>query len=280
MKIFKELGTPYRVSACIIVLMVLCAVFAPLAAPYDPTLVNTDEILQPPSVIHWLGTDALGRDILSRTIYGARTSVAFAVTAAFCTMAVGLVLGMVSGYFGGAMDRAIQCLVCIFQGLPGMSLMIAIAAILPENNFRILIALTLTSWTGFSRIVRSEVIRIRSETYMEGIRSLGGGDFYILRRYVFPNVLPVVVVLLMLRIGTSLLSASALSYLGLGVVPPAADWGIMISDARTYFRTYPMMIVAPGFCITLFCLSINLMGDGLRKVWQRKGSAGGKERFQ
>ena len=279
MKLFRELHGPYRAAEVIILLLLFCAVFAPLISPYDPILVNTDEILEPASLTHWLGTDALGRDILSRTIYGARTSVAFAVTSALCTMVVGLLLGMAGGYFGGFVDKAIQCLVCIFQGLPGMSLMIAIAAILPENNFRILIALTLTSWTGFSRIVRSEVIRIRGETYMEGIRSLGGGHFYILRRYVFPHVLPVVVVLLTLRIGTSLLSASALSYLGLGVAPPVADWGVMISDARTYFRSYPLMILAPGMGITLFCLAINLLGDGLRDHWKKRERTNGREGF-
>lgn len=187
-------------------------------------------------------------------------------------MALGLSLGMVSGYFGGLADKSVQCLVALFQGLLGTSLMIAIAAILPENDFRIIIALTLTSWTGFSRIVRNEVLRIKGETYMEGIRSIGAGHWYILRKYVFPNLLPVLIVLFTLRTGTSLLSASALSYLGLGVSPPTADWGVMISDARTYFRSYPVMILAPGMGITLFCLSINLLGDALRDNLQIRKS--------
>lgn len=246
-----------------------CAILAPWLAPFDPTEVRTDEILEYSSSRHWLGTDALGRDILSRLIYGARTSVAFAVTAAICTMAVGLVLGMMGGYFGGWVDKVIQCLVCLFQGLPGMSLMIAIAAVLPENDGRLIIAITVTSWTGFSRIVRSEVLHIRQENYMIGIRNLGASHFYILRKYVLPNVFPLVVVLLTLRIGTSLLSASALSYLGLGVAPPVADWGVMVSDARTYFRSYPLMILAPGLAITLLCMGINLIGDCLRE-WMEK----------
>lgn len=264
----KSIRIIYLMAAVVVLLIVLCALFAPWIAPYDPTLVSMDEILEGCSRIHWFGTDALGRDILSRTIYGARSSVAFAVVAAICTMIVGLALGMVSGYFGGKTDKLIQCLVCLFQGLPGMSFMIVIAAILPENNARIIVALTLTSWTGFSRIVRSEVIRIRSETYVEGIKSLGGGNLYILKKYILPNVLPVVIVLLTLRIGTSLLSASALSYLGLGVSPPTADWGVMISDARPYFRSYPLMILAPGIGITLFCLSINLIGDAFQDYWR------------
>lgn len=247
------------------------AVLAPWMAPYDPNAVVPSEILQHPSAVHWLGTDALGRDLLSRMIWGARTSVAFAAAAACCTMAVGLVLGMAGGYFGGLLDRAIQCLVVLLQGLPGMSLMIAIAAILPENDARLIIAVTVTSWTGFSRIVRSEVIHIRHENYIASARSLGASHWYILRQYVLPNVLSLVVVLLTLRIGTSLLSASALSYLGLGAAPPVSDWGVMVSDGRTYFRSYPMMIVAPGLGITLFCMGINLMGDWLRDRMDRHG---------
>lgn len=265
----KELHWIYGTALFLAMGIVFLALFAPWIAPYDPTAVSTEEILEGMSSSHWLGTDALGRDILSRTIYGARTSVAFAFVAAFCTMVLGLMLGILSGYFGGWVDRGIQCLVAVFQGLPGMSLMIAVAAILPENNFRLIVALTLTSWAGFSRIVRSEVIRIRGELYMESIKSLGASHGYIVRKYVLPNVLPVVIVLLTLRIGTSLLSASALSYLGLGVSPPTADWGVMISDARTYFRSYPLMMIAPGTGITLFCLSINLLGDAMRERIRR-----------
>ena len=253
----------YKLALLTVILIVLCADFAPWIAPFDPYQVAADEILQHGSAKHWLGTDALGRDLLSRVIYGARTSVAFAVAVALCTMLVGVTLGIAGGYFGGMTDRIIQCMVSMIQGLPGMSMMIAIAAVLPENDFRLIIAVTLTSWAGFSRIVRSEVIRLKGETYIEGIKSLGAGNWYILKNYIFPNIFSVIAVLLTLRIGTSLLSASALSYLGLGVSPPAADWGVMISDARTYFRSYPVMLLAPGLGITLFSLGINLTGDAL-----------------
>lgn len=267
----------YKLAIIVVLSIILCAVLAPWIAPYDPYQVSIDEILQHCSAKHWLGTDALGRDLLSRVIYGARTSVAFAVAVALCTMLVGVSLGIAGGYFGGITDRVIQCLVSMIQGLPGMSMMIAIAAVLPENDFRLIIAVTLTSWAGFSRIVRSEVIRIKGETYVEGIKSLGAGNWYILKEYVFPNVLPVIAVLLTLRIGTSLLSASALSYLGLGVSPPTADWGVMISDARTYFRSYPVMILAPGIGITLFSLGINLTGDALCELLSIKKGPEQKE---
>lgn len=278
MKLFRNCHGLYWAAWVILLLIVGGAVFAPWIAPYDPMQVVPEDILAYSSQEHWLGTDALGRDILSRMIYGARTSVAFAAAAAFCTMILGLFLGIVGGYFGGFLDKSIQCLVALFQGLPGMSLMIAIAAVLPESDMRLIIAVTVTSWTGFSRIVRSEVLRIRSEPYIQGVKSLGAGNFYILSRYIFPNVLPVVIVLLTLRIGSSLLSASALSYLGLGVSPPTADWGVMISDARTYFRSYPLMILAPGLGITLFCMSINLIGDWLRDVLAIGNDAERRER--
>lgn len=274
---WRDLSVFYRAAILVVIGMILMAFLAPWIAPYDPDLVSVDEILQPVTRRHLLGTDALGRDILSRLVFGARTSVSFALAAACCTMAVGMTMGILSGYFRGWPDKFIQCLVNLIQGLPGMSLMVAIAAILPESNARLIIAVTLTSWAGFSRVVRSEVIRICSQEYMEAVKSLGAGDRYILRKYVFSNAIPVLVVLLTLRIGTSLLSASALSYLGLGVSPPAADWGVMISDARTYFRSYPLMILAPGFGITLFCLAINLTGDALCEWLSIKKTITGRE---
>ncbi len=270
MKNFTQLSMRYKLAAAFIVCIIAAAIFAPWLAPYDPVAVSTEEILQPPSVEHWLGTDALGRDILSRLIFGAGTSVAFAVAAACCTMFVGVAMGMLGGYYGGNTDKFIQVLVNLCQGLPGMSLMIVIAAVMPENDLRLVIAVTVTSWAGFSRIVRSEVIRISHQQYIESARSIGAGSFYILRRHVFPNAVPVLIVLLNLKIGTSLLSASALSYLGLGVSPPVADWGVMISDARVYFRRYPLMILAPGICITSFCMAINLVGDGLSEMLSLK----------
>ena len=166
MKVFRSVHPLYLLAFAIVLGTIFCAVMAPWISPYNPTEVNTEEILEWSSYKHWLGTDALGRDFLSRMIYGARTSVVFATVAACCTMLVGLILGMIGGYYGGRIDQGIQALVTLFQGLPGMSFMIAIAAVLPENDARLIIAVTITSWTGFSRIVRSEVIHLRNETIL------------------------------------------------------------------------------------------------------------------
>jgi len=254
----------YRLAAVILLLLVASAVLAPVIAPYDPNRVMPDETLQPCSIRHWLGTDSLGRDVLSRLLYGAQVSIGFAVLAALCTTLLGVSLGIIGGYFGGVTDLLLQLLVNIFQGLPGMSLMIAIAGSLGPGSASLLLAVTLTSWAGFSRIVRGEVLKIKEESYIEGIRSLGGSDAYILRRYILPNLFNSLIILFTIRVGTVVLSVASLSFLGLGMQPPQADWGVMIQDAKVYFRSYPQLLIAPGLCILALCGSIQLVGDALR----------------
>ena len=263
----KKLPVIYKIAAFILVLMLSGAIFAPVIAPYDPNQVLPDETLQSCSGAHLLGTDALGRDVFSRILYGARVSIRFAVAAALCTMFFGVTLGMISGYFGGTIDTIIQLLVNIFQGLPGMSMMIAIAGVMGPSTASLLLAVTLTSWSGFSRIVRGEVLKIREENYIEGVRSLGASDFYTLLHYILPNIFNSLIILFTVRIGTVVLSIASLSFLGLGMQPPEADWGVMINDAKIYFRSYPNLLLAPGLCILALCASINLIGDALRDLF-------------
>lgn len=267
MTAIRQLPFLYTIAAFVLVLLVSCAVFAPVIAPYDPNQVLPEETLQPCSAAHLLGTDALGRDVFSRILYGARVSISFAVAAALCTMLLGVTLGMISGYFGRNVDTLIQLLVSIFQGLPGMSLMIAIAGILGPSTSSLLLAVTLTSWPGFSRIVRGEVLKIREENYIEGARSMGGSDWYIILHHILPNLFSSLIVLFTLRIGTVVLSVASLSFLGLGMQPPQADWGVMINDAKVYFRSYPNLLWAPALCILALCASINLIGDALRDLF-------------
>lgn len=263
----QQLPVLYKISACVLALIVGCAVFAPLLVPYDPNRVSPDETLQSCSAVHLLGTDALGRDVFSRILYGARVSISFAVVAALCTMLLGVSLGVAGGYFGGTADHLIQLLVNIFQGLPGMSMMIAIAGVMGPSTSSLLLAVTLTSWPGFSRIVRGEVLRIREENYIEGVRSLGGSDVYIILHYVLPNLFNSLIILFTVRIGGIVLSVASLSFLGLGMQPPQADWGVMINDAKVYFRSYPNLLLAPGLCILALCASIHLTGDALRDLF-------------
>ena len=249
----------------ILLAIVLMTIFAPWLAPYDPLQIDMTNRLADPSPAHPLGTDALGRDVLSRVIYGGRASLLLAVAATCCSMAVGLAVGVAAGYCGGAVDVVITGISNVFQGLPGMVLMIALVGVLEPGTQSILLALVLTSWVGFSRLVRGEVLKVKGELYIEGMRCLGAGHLRIVLRHVLPNIRTNIIILFTTRVGRVVLSVAGLSYLGLGIQPPTPDWGEMVSgSARRYFRTAPHLLWAPGICIILLTLSINLLGDLLR----------------
>lgn len=249
----------------ILLAIVLMTIFAPWLAPYDPLQIDMTNRMADPSPAHPLGTDALGRDVLSRVIYGGRASLLLAVAATCCSMAVGLAVGVAAGYCGGAVDVVITGISNVFQGLPGMVLMIALVGVLEPGTQSILLALVLTSWVGFSRLVRGEVLKVKGELYIEGMRCLGAGHLRIVLRHVLPNIRTNIIILFTTRVGRVVLSVAGLSYLGMGIQPPTPDWGEMISgSARRYFRTAPHLLWAPGLCIILLTLSINLLGDLLR----------------
>ena len=252
-------------SALLLGAILLASLLAPWIAPWDPTAIDMAAALEGPSAAHPLGTDALGRDMLSRALWGGRSSILLALAATLLSMAFGLVMGVVGGYFGGAADGVITVLANIFQGIPGTCLMIAVAGVLGPGVPNLLLALFLTSWAGFSRIVRTETLRIREESYVEMLRALGAGPWRILCRHVVPNLLPNLVVLFTARVGRWILSIASLSYLGLGIRPPTPDWSVMINDARLDYRSAPHLILVPGLCIFLLLLSINLLGDALRE---------------
>ena len=249
----------------ILLAIVLMTIFAPWLAPYDPLQIDMTNRLADPSPAHPLGTDALGRDVLSRVMYGGRASLLLAVAATCYSMAVGLAVGVAAGYCGGAVDVVITGISNVFQGLPGMVLMIALVGVLEPGTQSILLALVLTSWVGFSRLVRGEVLKVKGELYIEGMRCLGAGHLRIVLRHVLPNIRTNIIILFTTRVGRVVLSVAGLSYLGMGIQPPTPDWGEMISgSARRYFRTAPHLLWAPGLCIILLTLSINLLGDLLR----------------
>ena len=249
----------------ILLAIALMTIFAPWLAPYDPLQIDMTNRLVDPSPAHPLGTDALGRDVLSRVIYGGRASLLLAVAATCCSMAVGLAVGVAAGYCGGAVDVVITCISNVFQGLPGTILMIALVGVMERGAQSIILALVITSWVGFSRLVRGEVMKVKSEMYIEGMRCLGAGHLRIVLRHVLPNIRTNIIILFTTRVGRVVLSVAGLSYLGLGIQPPTPDWGEMVSgSARRYFRTAPHLLWAPGICIILLTLSINLLGDLLR----------------
>lgn len=260
-----EMNRLERGALAVCAAFIFVAAAAPLLMPYDPNFVDMGHVLEYPSARYLLGTDPLGRDVLSRLVSGARVSIGFAAAAAFCTMTVGLVVGTVSGYVGGRVDALIQTVVNVFQGIPSFSLMIALAGLLEPGVTSMLIAVVVTSWTGFSRVVRGEVIRIKGEPFVEGLRALGAAAGFIVGRYVLRSLLPVVIVLFTIRIGMVILSVSGLSYIGIGLQPPTSDWGLMVSEGQTYFRTYPLLLYAPGACIFILCVAVNILGEGLQR---------------
>lgn len=245
--------------------IVLMTIFAPWLAPYDPLEVNMELRLLDPCRAHPLGTDALGRDVLSPGDLRRPGLPAAGGGGHACSMAVGLVIGVAAGYCGGIVDGVITAVSNVFQGLPGMVLMIALVGVLERGTRSIILALVITSWVGFSRLVRGEVMKVKSEMYVEGMRCLGAGHLRIVLRHVLPNIRTNVILQFTTRVGRVVLSVAGLSYLGLGIEPPTPDWGEMVSGtARRYFRSAPHLLWAPGICIILLTLSINLLGDLLR----------------
>ncbi|SFI26951.1 peptide/nickel transport system permease protein [Tindallia magadiensis] len=253
-----------RLGILFLLLLILMSLTAEWIAPYDPVQVDMSNRLQPPSTEHLMGTDAMGRDILSRIIYGGRTSMILATAASSGTMIIGLFVGILGGYFGKWLDEIIQIFVKIFQSLPPLSFMLAIAGVLGPGFQSILIASLIVSWADFSRVVRAEILKIREESFIQGLRVLGAGHGYIIFRHILPSIIGPFMVLFTAQVGRTIIAIASLSYLGLGLQPPQPDWGVMIFDAKTYMRTDPHLMYFPGIFIIGFCFSVNLLGDALR----------------
>lgn len=261
--------TIFYLSLGILFFFLFVGIFAEALAPCDPNAIDMANSLAAPSKEHWLGTDHLGRDLLSRLIFGSRSSVFIAFFATGCTLLLGMTIGLISGYLGGWVDQLIQALVNIFQGIPSTAFVVAILGLLGPGINSLMIAIVVSSWAGFSRVVRNQVLEIREMHYIEGARAMGGGRLYIMRRHVLPNILLPLLVLIATRIGSTVLTVAAMSFLGLGLRAPAADWGIMINDAKLYYVKDFLVLLAPAACLTLFCLSINLIADYLRDQMDR-----------
>lgn len=249
----------------VLFIIVILSVFAPLLSKYDPIQIDMTNSLLKSCSDHLLGTDELGRDILSRIMHGGRQSILLAVIATIISMSIGLIIGMLAGFYGGKVDVLITSISNIFQGLPGMSMMIVVAAIMGPGVKSMLFAIVITSWVSFSRLVRGEVMKIKKENYIEGIMSIGASNIYIMINHILPNLLSYIIVIFASKIASTILSVASLSFLGLGLQPPTPDWGVMINDARMYFRTNPIMAIAPGMCIMAVSLSINIISDYLRE---------------
>ena len=248
----------------IVLLFVATALMAPWLSPYHPNEGDLTKRLKAPDRVHLLGTDPLGRDILSRIIHGARISLQIQIVSVAIALMIGTFLGMVGGYYGGKFDNLIMRLMDILLAFPGIFLAIAIIAVLGPGLTNLLLAAGIYSIPQFARIVRGSVLSLKEKEFVEAARAVGEKDFNILFRYLLPNSMAPIIVQTTLRMATVLLTASGLSFLGLGVQPPTPEWGAMLSNARAYLITAPYVATVPGLAIMLVVMGFNLFGDGLR----------------
>ncbi|HEW91560.1 MAG TPA: ABC transporter permease [Thermotogaceae bacterium] len=245
-------------------IVIFMAIFSPIVSPYDPYKTNPLERFKPPSMKHILGTDALGRDVFSRLVYGSRIALEIGALIVLFEGMIGISLGLISGYFGGVVDKVIMWLVDVLRSFPIVVLALAIAGILGQGVINVVIALGTVGWTSYARMVRSKVLTIKELDYIEAARSIGESNLSIILRYVFPNVLPTVIVMVYLMMPTALIASATLSFLGLGVQPPTADWGSIIAEGRMYLLKAPWISTSAGFFIMFTVLGFNFIGDGLR----------------
>jgi len=251
-------------AVIIILLNIIIAIFAPFLAPYDPYDQNLSEALQEPSAKHWLGTDSLGRDELSRVIYGTRISLQVGLIAVGIAAVLGFSAGLVAGYFGGTIDTIIMRVIDSLMAIPTMVLILAISAALGGGLQNIMIAVAIGMSPEYSRMIRSMAISIKETEYITAGRAVGAGDLRVMVRHILPNSFPPLIVLVTLSIGYAIQLEASLSFLGIGIAPPGAAWGSMVNDGYKYLITNPILSFAPGACIMLLILSINMLGDGLR----------------
>ena len=248
-------------------LMVAIAIFAPFVAPFDPFEMDLENNLQPPTADHLLGTDKLGRDVLSRVIYGSRISLVVGFIVQGIALVVGVTLGAISGNFGGVLDMIIQRMVDVVMGFPFLILAIAIVSLIGPSLTNMMIVLGGVVWVDYARMVRGVVLSLKEEEYVLAARVVGASDGRIILKHVLPGTLSVIIVQATFGIATAILAASGLSFLGMGAQPPTAEWGAMLSDAKPYLRQLPLMSIAPGVAIMLTVLSINFVGDALRDAF-------------
>mgnify|MGYP000108346879 CR=1 FL=1 len=251
----------------IVLIMVLIALFAPLLAPHDPYRSAPLRRLEAPSLEHPLGTDAMGRDMLSRLLYGARVELSIGILIILFEGTIGITMGLLAGYFGGWVDTVIMRLVDILRSFPVIILAMAIAGILGQGVYNVVIALGIVGWTTFARMVRSKILSIKESEYVEAARSIGESTPSIIIRYVLPNAVSTAIIMVCIMMPTALIASATLSFLGLGVQPPTASWGSIISAGRDYLLQAPWISTTAGLFIMFTVLGFNFIGDGLRDAF-------------
>jgi peptide/nickel transport system permease protein len=249
----------------LVVIFIIFALFAPWIAPQDPASINLPARLDPPSHTNWFGTDELGRDILSRIIYGARISMLVGSCVVASSLAVGLIIGSIAGYYGGAVDRFVNVILMnAFLSFPGILIAIAFVAFRGPGVFNLVFALSLGGWVGYARLVRGQVLAAREREFVEAARALGASDLRIIARHILPNIIQPVIVQAAIGMAGAILAEATMSFLGLGVPPPTASWGTMLNDGRAHLFDAPHLVLFPALAVMLAVLSFNFIGDALR----------------
>jgi peptide/nickel transport system permease protein len=253
------------VGMALVALFVIFALFAPLISPQDPGNINLPLRLQPPSAAHWFGTDELGRDILSRVIYGARISMLVGSSVVAGSLLLGLIFGSIAGYYGGFADKFFNVIIMnAFLSFPGILLAIAFVAFLGPGIFNLILALCVGGWVGYARLVRAQVLGAKEKEFVEAARALGANDWRIVTRHILPNIIQPVIVQAAIGMAGAVLAEATMSFLGLGVPPPTASWGAMLNDGRGHLFDAPHLVLFPAAAVMLAVLSFNFIGDALR----------------
>jgi peptide/nickel transport system permease protein len=250
-----------------VVFFTTCAVFAPWLAPYDPAHIDLATRLSPPSLKQICGSDELGRDILSRLIYGSRISMMVGSCVVAASLGIGLIVGSIAGYYGGRIDRFVNVIVMnAFLSFPGILIAIAFVAFRGPGIFNLVLALSIGGWVGYARLVRAQVLAAREKEYVEAARALGATDVRIILRHILPNIIQPVIVQAAIGMAGAILAEATMSFLGLGVPPPTASWGAMLNDGRAHLFDAPHLVIFPALAVMLAVLSFNFIGDALRDL--------------
>lgn len=259
-----------KLGVFLFVFIVLACLIGPLLSPHDLNTADLTQMFATPSAEHWLGCDAMGRDYLTRLLYGGRYSLLLAITAAVCGAAVGTVIGCVAGYFGGAVETIIMRIMDVWSALPAMLLCILISTVAGAGFWPTVIALSVGAVPGGVRMIRGQILSERNKEYIEAAESINCPKLAVMFKHLLPNVIQPMIIITTMGIGSTIMMTASLSYIGLGVQPPTPEWGAMLADGRGYIRLYPHLIMFPGVFIAITVLALNLLGDGIRDALDPK----------
>jgi len=262
--------TAAKIGVVLLVLMVIACFIGPFLSPYGKNDIDLTKMYAGPSVDHWLGCDAMGRDILTRLLYGGQYSLILGLITATISSIVSILIGCIAGYFGGATETLIMRFMDVWSALPAMLLAIMVSAVLGAGFFATVIALTVGGIAGGVRMTRGQILAERKKEYIEAAESINCSKLSIMFKHLLPNVVQPMIIIATMNIGATIMMAAGLSYIGLGIQPPTPEWGAMLADGRAYIRLHPHMITFPGIAIALTVLAVNLIGDGLRDALDPK----------